>query len=220
MKGALITLLVVVGVLTLGGCAVASMTLGVYNDGVRLERALNAQYLSNQNDLSAFIAGYREQWGVIDATTTQLLQPFVVDAVKGRYDDKDAAGMPTGTINASLFIKAIAEAYPDTKGVTDMSGKLVIWIQARRQGFQSSQDKLLDMLRRYDTWRSEQPRGFFLNMMGFPSSNLEARVGGEVYQGARAREQMYRIVLTSDATKAFQSGTMEPLTIPTKAPSK
>ncbi len=220
MSKTLIVLIVVAAVIGVLGCTIASVFVGVYNDGVRQERTLNAQYLSNQNDLSAFINGYYEQWGVQDATVRDQLQPFVLDAVKGRYDNTDAAGNPTGTINAQIFIKAIAEAYPDTKGITDMAQKLIVWIQGRRQAFQNNQDKLLDMLRRYDTWLSEMPRAFFLNLMGFPSGNLEARLGGNVYRGDQAREQMYKIVLSGDATKAFQTGTQGPLVPPTRVPSK
>lgn len=51
-----------------------------------MERQLNAQYLSNQNYLSTYIAGFYEQSNVLSAQSDQL-DRILTDAVKGRYEE-------------------------------------------------------------------------------------------------------------------------------------
>lgn len=62
------------------------------------------------------------------------------------------------------------------------------------------------MLRSYDTYRTADIyRSFALSFMSFPSNNLEARLGTQVVRGMEARDQMYLIVLTKDAKKAYET---------------
>ncbi len=213
MKIALISLAVVL-ILIVG--VVAGLAYYIFislpNQELGYVTSLNAQYVMNQNDLSEFISGYDEQFGVYN-TALGGLEDFVVDAVKGRYDVRDAVGNPTGTIDGGLFISVIVEAYPDTTGITDLAQRLMDYIAAQRAEFKNNQDKLLDMLRVYDAWRQERPRCYFLNMAGGnPSDRLVARIGGQTYTGQEALDKMWTIVLASDAKEAFETGTMEPLT--------
>lgn len=56
-------------------------------------------------------------------------------------------------------------------------------------------------------------RSWLVNQLGFPSDNLEARIGTKASHGKDARDRMYLIVLASDARNAYETGTLEPLKV-------
>lgn len=213
MKGwqiGLIIVAVLVVIASVGGCNYAN---GVRNDGIAFERQISAQYLSNQNELSAFVSGFYERVSVVQAQS-DVLDKVLLDAVKGRYDDKEGGG---GLAINSPFFAVMVEAYPEAS-VAQLMGswnKVQDYIGAGREGYRAKQDKLLDMLQSYDTWRE---RGFVksvaVGMFGFPSHRLEARVGNTKVTGDAARDKMYQIVLAGAALKAYETGTMEPLKVP------
>lgn len=181
---------------------------GLWNTGIAHEKQLTAQYLDNQNYLSAYISGFYEQVSVAEVQS-DVLNAVLLDAVKGRYDD---GGL---TVNSPVFA-AIVEAYPEA-GLSQLMenwGKIQDYISAGREGYRAVQSKLLDELRAYDTWRETGliKRGI-VRILGFPSSGLEARIGETVMTGDLARQQMYQIVLTEQARDAYKSGTMQPLKI-------
>jgi|GEM_PF-4625640 hypothetical protein len=189
--------------------AFVSWLMGMYSTTVTMERQLNSQYLSNQNYLSTYISGFYEQSGVLVAQSDQL-DRILTDAVKGRYDGGFSA-------DGALF-SAVVEAYPEasTTALLQNWSKIQDYIVSQREGYKNIQDKLLDMLRNYDTYRTAEPlRAIALSIMGFPSKNLEARLGTTMTTGEVARNQMYLIVLTKDAIKAYESGVMDPLKVPT-----
>lgn len=211
---------IAVVVTTLVAVTLCVTVFGVYgfvnstwNEGIGLEKQLTAQYLDNQNHLSAYVSGFYEQAGALQAQG-DVLDSILLDAVKGRYDE---GGFAVG----SPMFAAIVEAYPEA-GVAELManwGKLQDYISAGREGYRAQQSKLLDVLRRYDAWRETGlVRRVVVRNLGFPSNNLEARVGEMVYTGEFARNQMYRIVLTSEALASYETGTMAPLQIPTSAP--
>ncbi|MBM4402717.1 MAG: hypothetical protein FJ044_05750, partial [Candidatus Cloacimonetes bacterium] len=179
------------------------------NSGIAYERQLTSQYLDNQNDLSAYVSGFYEQVGVAQAQS-DVLDSVLLDAVKGRYDKGGFAA------NSPMFA-AIAEAYPEA-GLAELManwGKIQDYISAGREGYRATQSKLLDQLRTYDTWRRTGIfRSTVVRMLGFPSNDLEARVGEMVFTGEAARNKMYQIVLTSEAIEAYEKGIMEPLQVP------
>lgn len=214
MKGWYVGLIIVVvafGLIVVGGCSYAN---GVRNEGIARERQLSAQYLSNQNYLSAYVSGFYEQVGAVQAQG-EVLNSILLDAVKGRYDGKGGGGF---AINSPLFA-AIVEAYPEA-GVKELManwGKVQDYITAGRAGYRATQDKLLDMLRSYDTWREQGfLKDWVVGVIGVPSERLEARIGDKKWTGEEARDKMYQIVLTSDARKAYETGEMEPLKVPSK----
>lgn len=187
-----------------------SYTNNVRNTGIEKEQQLTAQYLDNQNYLSAYISGFHEQVSVAQAQSA-VLDEILLDAVKGRYDE---GGFD---VDSALFA-AVVEAYPEASAQTLLSnwGKIQDYIASQREGYRNQQSKLLDILRSYDSWRKT---GFVKNfvagsVLGFPSENLEARVGDTVLRGPAARDKMYQIVLTRDAIKAYETGEMDPLEVP------
>lgn len=183
---------------------------GINKAGVDKETALNAQYLDNQNELGSFISTFYEQLGIADRKSDKLDQ-ILSDAVKGRYEGETSAQPGQG----QLF-SAITEAYPDLTQNLSVYDRVLDTVSSGRAAYKNKQSKLLDMLRDYDRWRT---RGIFhkqlVNMAGYPSDGLEARIGTKTVHGDAARDQMYLIVLPSQAAEAYQTGTLEPLTIPT-----
>jgi hypothetical protein len=197
--------------------AVAVIAIGLYgyvngvrNTGVDFETRLTAQYLDNQNNLSSYIAGFYEQLGVANLKSEKLDQ-ILSDAVKGRYEQAGGFGKGGG------FFNAIAEAYPDLAGL-NVYDKIVDYVAAGRKSYESIQSKLLDMLRSYDSWRQQGILRSIIveSFLGMPSSRLVARVGKDSWSGDDALKKMYEIVLVSDAKKAYETGTMEPLSVDKK----
>ncbi len=205
-KGLLITLGVVAAIVV-GLFSFYGYVNSMRNDGIRMETALSAQYLDNQNELSSFKSSFYEQVGVANLKSDKLDQ-IISDAVKGRYDGK----MEPGTGGA--MFSAITEAYPDLKGQLDLYDRIVDFVRTGRDAYKSKQSKLIDMLRVYDYWRQEGLiKSMFLGNF-FPSQALNARIGTTVSRGQAALDQMYIIVLTSDAKKAYETGTDEPMQVP------
>ncbi len=179
-------------------------------EGVNLETALSAQYQSNQNFLSAYISGFYEQLGLANAKSEKMDQ-ILTDAVKGRYEGN---GAESGFNTKGAFFSAMIEAYPNLDGL-NIYDKIVDYVSSQRAGYRNIQDKLLDMLRSYDAWRGE---GFIQSqivksLLGIPSDRLEARLPGNSIRGVLARDRMYQIVLASQAQKAYETGTMDPLQV-------
>ncbi|OGC44927.1 hypothetical protein A2V54_01380 [candidate division WWE3 bacterium RBG_19FT_COMBO_53_11] len=209
ISGALLGAGIVLAVIVVLGLAVFGYANGIWNEGIPMERTLSAQYLANQNYLSQYISGFYEQSSVA-IVKTDAIDRIMMDAVKGRYED--------GGYNVdSAFFAVMVEAYPDLGQNMEIYDKIVDYIQANRAGYGAMQEKLLDQLRVYDTWRETGLiRRYIVRLVGFPSENLEARIGEMVYRGEAARDRMYTIVLTADALKAYESGTMDPLQMPDK----
>ena len=206
MKKGLIITGIVFAVILAVGFSLYGYINSTRSTAVQLENGLNAQYLANQNELSSYQAGFYEQLGVANLKSDKM-DKIISDAVKGRYDGKMAPG--TG----GAFFSAISEAYPEIGTSLDIYDKIVDYVAAKREAYKQAQNKLLDMLRTYDTWRQDGLLRSFVvaNVLGVPSDRLEARIGTDVKRGAEARDRMFLIVITEDARDAYQTGTDKPL---------
>lgn len=205
-----IVIIALIAVVFVGGLGLYAYVNGLRNESIQRETSLSAQYQSNQNYLSAYVSGFYEQLGVANLKSEKLDQ-ILTDAVKGRYEG-------SGGFSANgAFFAAISEAYPNLAGL-DVFDRIVDYVSAKREGYRATQDKLLDMLRSYDTWRDTGfIRSIVVSMIGVPTNRLEARLGTTVVRGEEARSKMYQIVLTSQAIKAYETGTMDPLSVPSGA---
>lgn len=206
-------ILIVFGVIIVA-LVVSTLSIYGYINGLRSEKLghetqLNAQYLANQNYLSAYVSGFYEQVGVANLKSEKM-DKILTDAVKGRYDQEGGA-LP----NKNALFSAIAEAYPDLAGL-NIYDKIMDYISSRREGYRAIQDKLLDMLRSYDFWRQDGLIQSFIikAVLDVPSDALEARIGSDVARGNAARDRMYIIVLTEQAKDAYSKGIMAPLQPP------
>lgn len=178
----------------------------IRTEAVQREITLSTQYLSNQNYLSTYISGFYEQLGLVKYKTDKFDQ-ILTDYVKGRNS------WNSGQSGQAGFLYAVAEAVPNLEGL-NIVDRLMDYVQAQREGYRNIQDKLLDQLRAYDSWRQEGLFRVWVLGNFFPSKQLVARVGGRaIAEGPAAREKMYQIVLTAEATKSYETGTMAPLQV-------
>lgn len=210
MKKNLIIALVVIMALVVASFSLYGYLNGLRTESVHQETALNAQYLANQNYLSAFLSGFYEQLGIAKYKSEKLNE-IITDYVKGRSFAQGGKSERAG------FINVVVEAVPNI-GKLDILDKMMDYVAAQREGYRAAQDKQLDMLRHYDDWRQDGYVQSFVvaKIIGVPTRRLQASIGIELTRGAEAREQMYRIVLASQARDAYRTGTMEPLNVPTK----
>lgn len=200
--GAAVLVIVIVAVSFLG------YINGIRNEGIKQENALEAQYQNNQNELSTYITSMTESLGVADKGANKLKE-VLTEAVKGRYDGE----MEPGTGGA--MFSAISEAYPDLTATSESYAKVQDLVVSGRTAYKNQQTKLLDQIRAYETWsESGIFRNMVVDMLGFPSKSLEARVGDTVYTGEEALQQMKRLVLTNDAVTSYETGETAPLIEP------
>ena len=176
------------------------------NESIGWETKLSAQYLSNQNYLSAYISGFYEQLGVANLKSEKM-DEILIDAVKGRYDDE-------GFSSKGAFFSVIVEAYPNIAGL-NIYDKIADYVAGGREGYRGIQDKLMDMLRAYDKWRQEgYIRGWIIStIIGVPTERLVAKIGDTTMTSSDARNKMYQIVLTPKAVEVYKNGRMEPLSV-------
>jgi hypothetical protein len=201
------------GVLAAVGLMMFGYANNLRHEGVGLETQLAGQYLDNQNELSTFISNFHEQVGIANMKSEKINE-ILRDAVKGRYESENGN---VGYGKGSPLFSAIVEAYPNLNGL-DVWDKVGSLVAAGRESYKAKQSKLIDQLRNYDKWRKEWlVRSWVLkNVLGFPSDALEARIGTKVLRGQEALDQMYLIVLASDARKAYETGTLDPLQVPNR----
>lgn len=180
----------------------------VRNEGIRHEAALVAQYQDNQNELSNYILKFNESLGIADRQSERL-NTILVEAVKGRYD----GNMEPGT-SGSMF-SAIAEAYPDLTASVESYAKVQDLVVSGREAYKNKQSMLLDRIRVYETWsETGLIKSQVVDMLGFPSDRLEARVGNTVLRGEDALDRMKTLVLVEEAIESYETGTTDPLLVP------
>jgi len=174
------------------------------NDGIAMEQGISVTYEDNQNHLSAYISTLYEQFGIAKFKSTKL-DTILTHAVQGRYG-------PNGFSAKGAFFSAVAEAYPDLTAL-NVFDRLMETVAAGRENFKSRQSLLLDKIRIYETWlRQGILRHVLVQFLGFPSDQLQARVGGKtVATGKAALEQFHLLVITSSTAEAFQTGRQEPI---------
>jgi hypothetical protein len=192
-------------ILLIGGCGKYN---SVRNSVIDKEAALTAQYVDNQNFLSSYVSGFYEQTGLAKIKS-QKINDILIGAVKGRYDDGSSA-KPVG----GQAFSAIAEAYPDLKSL-DIYDKITDYVQSQREAYRQTQSKLLDMIRSYEAFTKKGlVQSQFVKFVGAPTNDLRAQVGTKITRGQDALDQMYMIVLDKKTKQAYETGEMEPLSVP------
>jgi hypothetical protein len=111
-------------------------------------------------------------------------------------------------------INAAAEAYPDLSGL-DSYDKVIAYVQDGRAGFRNKQSKLRDRTRAYEAWKDQGfVRPVKLNILGFPSSRLQAKTEDGTVSGAAALAKMRQLIITEQADTAYRTGRDQALTVP------
>ncbi len=196
------------GLIVLGGILLIILLAtwnNVVNEGNKQQADLSAQYVKNQNSLSICITKINETANVTKAQS-EAFTAAMVDTVKGRYQQPGSSAVPD---QGKLF-SAIIENYPELSGLNDAFARVYTVIVGCRDNYRGDQDHLLDMLRKFDAWRTGS---LTVKTLGgnFPTDNLIARVGDQKYTGQTAKDKMYAIVLAADALKSYQTGELEAL---------
>jgi hypothetical protein len=200
IRNLVISLLLVMLLLWGGYAKVNGVRAGLIN----WETKLSAKYSSNQATLSTYVTGYAEMLGIADRKADKLNE-ILIGAVQGRYDQPNAPQIDSG----KLF-SAIQEAYPSV----DLTAydRILDLIQAKREQFRSNQTELQEMVAAYNSKRTgDIINSAIANGLGFPSKQLEARIGNDVIHGQAALDRISRIVSDATTSQAFGSGTMAPL---------
>jgi hypothetical protein len=175
-------------------------------EGNHMEQELSAQYQAAQLELDTYVKKIKESVGIANLKSDKLDQ-VISDAVKGRYENNSSAQPGRG----QLF-SAIKEAYPDASGL-NIYDRLIDQVNAGREAYKQTQLNLRDKLRAYDTWRTDgllRPH-ILSGCLGFPTQNLEARIGTSVKHGRDAEDQMKLLVTSSETDQAYQTGHDEPI---------
>lgn len=201
--GKIIGIGVVIGLIALG-IGAYNFANGIQMTGVALEQGLSAEYQSAQIELDTYTKKIKESVGIANLKSDKLDQ-ILKDAVSGRYADKD---MKPGT-GGALF-SAIKEAYPQID--LNIYDRIIDQVNAGREAFKNKQNTLRDKVRAYETWlNSGLVQSKFISMMGYPSDNLEARIGKTATHGRDALAQMKVLVTSSSTNQSYETGTEEPL---------
>jgi len=203
----------VIGAVILAVIITALSIYGTINNArggaITRENAIVAQYNDNKNELSKNILIINETLGIADRQS-EVLNGILADAVQGRYD----GDLQPGT--GGTMFSAIAEAYPDLTATTESYAKVQDAITSQRESFKKQQSKLLDMIQNYKTWTTADIfRSWVLNtFVGTPTDLMVIEHNGETLRGQAALDQASKIITTSDAEEAYNTGTQEPIIKP------
>lgn len=209
MKTTTIVKLAIIAGLLLVGFGIYGWSNSLRSEGIRYEYSLSAQYESNQNELSAYISSFYEQLGIANKKTAAL-DSVLTHAVQGRYGEN-------GFSANGAFFAAVKEAYPDLSTNLNLYDKILDHVKSGREAFKGKQDLLIDKARVYKVWVNDGiiRQAVVHQILGFPTHNLEARVGGKVVaRGQDALDKIQEIIMTNSTADAFQTGRQEPLNVP------
>lgn len=180
---------------------VVGTSISVTNDGNKKEAALGAMYRSAQNELSDCLTKISGSANVAQAQSDAFTKAMT-DVIKGRYDGREA--QPGG------MFSAIVENYPDLSGLNNAFARVQDVLIGCRTDFKNVQNRLLDQLREYDSWRTGS---WTVRTFGgdYPSNNLVAQIGNDTSRrGQAALDQMNTIVTVEGVTDAYRGGSMKP----------
>lgn len=174
----------------------------VRNKGRNQELALTRQWKTMLVNYGQFRTGFVDKLGIAREKRAAM-NKILVDSVTGRYDKPGQ----NGAVNGQAVVSAIAEAYPDLKGL-NIFDELIRDIQAGRERFAKEQAQMQDQVRSYDSWCTTGSffHPTFVRWAGFPSNLLEAQIGDKVYHGREALDKMSQVIVGADTNQIFDSG--------------
>jgi hypothetical protein len=199
--------IVIVAVLLIAALIVGLSFYGKYNtlntEGVRQEQALNAQYLDNKNELSAYTNTVLESLGVADRQSDKVKE-ILTEAVQGRYGKSLGEG--------SQLFTVISEAYPDLTATSQSYAKVQDAVASGRAAFKNKQTVLLSKVEEYNKWRKTGLiQRNMISSLGFPSDDLVVKQDGRTFRGEDALDKMSDIITSSQAEQSYDTGTSDPL---------
>jgi uncharacterized protein (UPF0333 family) len=166
-------------VLLLAGVAVVSY-ISASNNGNRMEKQIIAEYDNNKNILASYSQKIAEAAQVPDMMRDDL-QKVVVGAIQARY----------GADGSKATMQWLQEQNPSLD--PQIYRKLQQIIEAGRDEFKTSQTRLIDVKRNYETNLDFFWSGMWMRLAGYPKINLAD----------------YKVVTTDKVEAAFKSGREE-----------
>lgn len=184
---------------------------GTRNTGRDLEIGLTAQFKQVQIRYGQFRMQIHDELKIA-REKRDAIDVIIADAVAGRYNADGKENDVTAGVDRGKLFSAIKEAYPDLEGLK-IYDTILDHIQAGRTRFAAEQVQLADQVRRYNTWRET---GWLLHpwlveKLGFPSDNLEVRIGSKHLTGKDALEKMNIVIVGGDTQQVFDTGIDTPI---------
>lgn len=161
----------------IGGVAVSSY-ISNYNYGNKAEKTIQAEYKSAQNTLSATATTVVDLTKVSERYASDVKE-LVRDTMSGRYGDNGSEAMMQWIQERNIQLEPTV--YQDISQA----------IRAGRLDFKSSQNRVIDTKRSYETKLGSFWSGFWLNAAGYPKIDLSD----------------YEIILDQSTQDKFESGT-------------
>lgn len=173
-----------VALLVIGIGTVAVSYIKYANMGARMENTIKAEYENMQNILGQYAPKIRDALGVTELQTDAVLKVFT-GANESRY----------GKGGSNATFQWIKEQNPNLDQETFK--KVQQMIEAGRNKFENAQTKFIDTKRTYQTQLDYVWSGLWMSIAGYPKINLDD----------------YKIVKSSHATEAFETGIDDGLNI-------
>lgn len=177
LGGALMAVLITLGVLGAGIAVVASILFSANNTANDFDKKVKYEHANNKNVLSQGQQKILELAQVPEMARDDILK-VTEAAITGRY----------GADGSKAVFQALTEANPTVD--PGLYKALQQEIKAYRDKFEAAQTKLLDVKRSYETALDSMPQGFVMKMLGFPKVPLDT----------------YNIVTTDRTERAFETG--------------
>jgi hypothetical protein len=205
----------VAGALVIGGIGMFSFAGSIKHTGVVMEQGLSANYQDDQVELDTGVKKIKESVGISNIKFANV-DKVIKDGLSGTL----AATIDPKTGGRSPFMIALQAAIPNVDA--SIYDRIIDQDLAFREHFKQTQIIFRDKIRDYQTWQNDgliQP--MFISWMGFPSDNLEARIGTQVVHRQAALDQMKVLVTSVETDTAFQTGHEEGIDLPgAPAPDK
>jgi hypothetical protein len=185
LGGALVPIIVTLGVVFTLGLMLWGTYISNFDTGVQYENEIKAAWENNENILAAHKKKLHQALGTSKLNAKQV-EGIITKALEARYGE--------GGNKASWAW--IQENHPNLD--QSINKQLMQIMEAGENEFKTAQTRMVDTKRAYETALDKTyplGSGWWLTMAGFPKITLDD----------------YKIITTKDAKKAFDTGIDEPM---------